>query len=138
MNGQARIGVMLEIRGLRLLDYIFFLLFLALVVGSVFWSTGNKDGELRVEIEASGVLHLMPLTSDGALVLEGPVGETHVHVANGEVFISQSDCADELCVAMGHISGASDWIACLPNRVFVRIVAADGGIVDGEVDTGAF
>lgn len=129
---------MLKIRGLRPLDYISFLLFVALVTGSVFWSAGNSDGELRVEVEASGILHVMPLTSNGEMIVKGPVGETHIHVENAEVFISQSDCRDELCVSMGRISDPSAWIACLPNRVFVRIVAGEEASFDREVDTGAF
>ena len=52
--------------------------------------------------------------------------------------LTESDCRDEVCVAMGEISRPTGWIACLPNRVFVRIVAV-GEDEDGEaVDAGAF
>ena len=133
-------GRMFRFSGLRSLDYIAFLLFVALVVGSVFWSSTGREGELRVEVEASGVLHILPLDTDRDLVLEGPVGETHIHVENGSVSISDSDCRDKICVAMGEVSQASGWIACLPNRVFVRVVAV-GEAEPGEspgVDAGAF
>jgi hypothetical protein len=123
-------------RSIRLLDYVIFLLFLVFIVGSILWSSGGKDGVLRAEIEASGELYLLPLTQDGELVLEGPVGETHVEISNGTARITHSDCRDKICIAMGSIQEPSQWIACLPNRVFVRIVAESP--TGDEVDAGVF
>lgn len=124
---------------LRILDYFIFIMALAVVVLSVLWSTTGKDGELRAEIEASGTLYLMPLSRDGSLEVQGPVGDTVIDVLNGEVFISHSDCRDKICIAMGHVSTPSGWLACLPNRVFVIVnaVSADGS-AGSEVDSGAF
>ena len=124
---------------LRILDYFIFIISLALVAGSVFWSSAGREGELRAEIEASGELFIMPLSRDGYLDLEGPVGITRVEVSEGEVFISDSDCRDKICIAMGHVSSPSGWIACLPNRVFVNVIAVDPErSAGGEVDSGAF
>jgi hypothetical protein len=40
---------------------------------------------------------------------------------------------------MGKVSTPSGWVACLPNRVFVRVIAVDpGNSKAAEVDTGAF
>ncbi len=122
---------------LRILDYIIFLLSLAVVTASVFWSASSGEGELIAEIEASGEVYILPLSRDGSLVLKGPVGDTRVDVADGEVFISDSDCRDKICVAMGPVSTPSSWVACLPNRVFVRVVAGNSG-KGTEVDAGAF
>ena len=122
---------------LRILDYIIFLLSLAVVTASVFWSASSGEGELIAEIEASGEVYIMPMSRDGSLVLKGPVGDTRVDVADGEVFISDSDCRDKICVAMGPVSTPSSWVACLPNRVFVRVVAGNSG-KGTEVDAGAF
>jgi len=122
---------------LRILDYVIILLSLAVVTASVFWSTSSGEGELIAEIEASGGVYIMPLSRDGSLVLKGPVGDTRVDVADGEVFISDSDCRDKICVAMGPVSTPSSWVACLPNRVFVRVVAGNSG-KGTEVDAGAY
>lgn len=124
-------------RGLRALDYLSILLFAALVAASVLWSAGSRNGELRVEIEASGIRHVMPLTRDDELVVDGPVGSTYVLVRENRASVTDSDCRDKICVSMGEISRTTGWIACLPNRVFVRIVAV--GEEDEEaVDAGAF
>jgi len=124
---------------LRPLDYLIFLISVTVVVISVFWSAAGRDGELRAEIEASGILYIMPLSRDGSLEIEGPVGQTRVEVVDGEVFISDSDCRDKICIAMGHVSSASGWVACLPNRVFVIVNAVDpDGAAGTEVDSSAF
>ena len=124
---------------LRILDYLIIIISLAVVTGSVFWSSAGRNGELRAEIEASGELYIMPLSQDGYLDLEGPVGNTRVEVSDGEVFISDSDCRDKICITMGQVSSPSGWIACLPNRVFVRVIAMDPDSYPGEeVDSGAF
>ena len=78
---------------------------------------------MRVEIETSDEQFVLPLAQDGSLILDGPVGETRIEVKNEAVFIDDSDCRDKLCIAMGQISNVSAWVACLPNRIFVRLVA---------------
>ena len=123
--------------GFRILDYFFLIVFLGVVIASVFWSSAGRGGDLRVEIEASGVLHVMPLSTDGTLVLDGPVGETWVEVADGAVSVTHSDCRDKICIAMGSVSKPSGWLACLPNRVFIRVVAVGGSSADDEVNGGA-
>jgi hypothetical protein len=103
------------------------------------WSSSGRQGELRAEIEASGEVYVMPLSRDGQLDLTGPAGNTRVVVSQGEAYVSDSDCRDKICVSMGHISRPSGWVACLPNRVFVRVVAVDPEKYGGEeVDSGAF
>lgn len=124
---------------LRILDYFIFLIALSVVVLSVFWSASGKEGELRAEIEASGIQYLLPLSQDGHLDLQGPVGETRVEVLDGEIFISHSDCRDKICISMGHVSTPSGWLACLPNRVFIKVIAVNpDGSAGSEVDSGAF
>jgi len=110
---------------------------LTVVTVSVFWSSSGGSGEGRVEVDASGAVYIIPLSHNSSMVFSGPVGETRVEVADGKVFISDSDCRDKICVAMGAVSSPSSWVACLPNRVFVRIVAEPSK--EGmEVDTGAY
>ncbi len=109
-----------------------------MIACSVFWSAGLRDGELRVEVEASGVLHVVSLSENGDLTVDGPVGLTRIHVENGHVSVSDSDCRDKICVAMGAISRPTAWIACLPNRVFVRVAAVGDSSDKEAVDDVAF
>ncbi|MCK5735104.1 MAG: NusG domain II-containing protein, partial [Spirochaetaceae bacterium] len=118
-------------------DYFIILFSLAIITASVYWSSAGDGVATRVEIEASGEVYVLPLSHEGFLNVNGPVGTTRVEVADGEVYITDSDCRDNICVSMGRISSSSSWIACLPNRVFVRVVAGDMD-KEAEVDTGAF
>jgi len=124
---------------LKILDWLVLLISITVFTGSIFWSAVSREGELRVEIDAFGEHFVLPLAQDGNLLLDGPIGQTRVEVRSGAVSISDSDCRDKLCVAMGQIAGPSAWIACLPNRVFVRLVAtASEGAQPPGVDSVAF
>ena len=121
-------------RRLKIFDYVILMAAVLLFGGAVFWSYSGASGVKTLEVEASGVLYLMPLDVDDELIVEGPVGKTVIHVRDGEAFVHESDCRDDICINMGHISNQSEWVACLPNRVFLRIVAS----TEEEADTGAY
>jgi len=124
---------------MKTLDWLVLIISIMVFIGSIFWAAMGREGEVRVEIATFDEHFVFPLTQDGSFILDGPVGETRVEVKNGVVFIYDSDCRDRLCVAMGQISTPSAWVACLPNRVFVRLAAVVSGDAQPlEVDSVAF
>jgi len=52
-------------------------------------------------------------------------------VKNHAIAFIASDCPDKVCVRTGYISHAGQTAACLPNRVIIRITAADNKNGDG-------
>jgi hypothetical protein len=62
--------------------------------------------------------------------IKGPLGETIVIIKGGSAFVEDSPCPDKLCVHMPAVSRPGQWIACLPNRVFVRVRGSSGQDVD--------
>lgn len=44
-----------------------------------------------------------------------------VVIKNGEVYISDADCKNQICVKSGKISKKGESIICLPNKVTVEI-----------------
>jgi hypothetical protein len=62
-----------------------------------------------------------PLREARHLEAHGPVGRTVVEIQNGAAWVSYSDCHLHICVRTGKISQAGSVIACVPNRVVVRI-----------------
>lgn len=44
-----------------------------------------------------------------------------VVIKNGEVYISDADCKNQICVKSGKISKKGESIVCLPNKVTVEI-----------------
>ena len=103
--------------------------FLAVAAFSYLAYAGIRRGGEAV-IEASGAKWLYPLDADRLERIPGPHGDTLVEIRSGAVRVVDSPCPDKLCVHAGAISRPGQWIACLPNRVLVRI----GGDGDQAVD----
>ena len=94
-----------------------------------------SNSALRVVISGSGGQWIYPLASDRTVQVAGPLGLTTVVIGEKTVHVSDSPCRNKICIAMGSISSAGQWVACLPNRVFVRI---EGETAEGAADTGAY
>lgn len=115
---------------LRLLDLVAVLVSL-LVVG-VFSASAYSGGEKNpnVVIEASGQQWIYPLRDDRQVTVQGPLGEEVIAISGGQAFVTSSPCPNKICIQQGRISKPGQWIACLPNKVFVRISGATGAVVD--------
>ena len=114
----------------RLFDYLAIAISLLAISGfSVYAYAGrNKSGD--VVIEASNAQWIYPLDVDRTEVVKGPKGDTIVIIREGKAFVEDSPCPDKLCVHMPAISQPGQWIACLPNRVFVRVNGNIGQKID--------
>lgn len=119
---------------LRPLDWAAAALSLAVFALSLLLTAAGSGRESVVVIEGAGRSWAYPLRADVEVEVPGPLGVTHVHVRGGAAWISDSPCPEKICVASGRIGRVGSWIACLPNRVFVRIE----GRQDAEVDRVAF
>ena len=92
------------------------------------WS--HRGGAREVVIEASGASWIYPLDVDRMERVPGPLGDTVVVIRSGKAFVEDSPCPDKLCVRMPAVSQPGQWIACLPNRVMVRIRGESGPEID--------
>ena len=79
---------------------------------------------------------MQPLDKAGDFEVPGALGSTWVHIENGSVHIESSPCPNQTCVAAGDISQANQWLACLPNQVFVSIEGSDGS--EGGLDAAVY
>lgn len=62
---------------------------------------------------------------------EIPIGEGNLLcISGGKAFMKWADCPDQLCVHQGKISHRGETIACLPNRVTVRVTGGAASGVD--------
>jgi len=60
--------------------------------------------------------------------------EDHVNmieIRNGEVYISHSDCPDQICVKDGPISKNGEILVCLPHKMLIEIVGKEEVLIDG-------
>jgi hypothetical protein len=123
---------------LRPVDYIIFLLSLFIIFLSSVFSIQHNKGELSAVIEASGKNYIYPVSENNTITVTGPVGKTVISINDNQVYISDSDCRDKICLSMGKLSKPGQWAACLPNRVFVRIITKSPEISGNNVDDGTF
>lgn len=118
-------------------DIIVFLIFLAICSFSLLANNRNQGTERYLVITAEETEWIYPLDEDQVLEFSGPVGKTIVTIENGNARITESDCPNQLCIAMGAASKPGQWAACLPNRVFLSI-SGKNDEKENEVDVYLF
>jgi hypothetical protein len=114
----------------RPFDFVAFFVALAVLVTVSVYTYGGRSGPTSVRIEAAGSEWLYPIDEDRDIAVAGPLGNTDVEIRDGAAKVLRSPCPHKICISMGEIQDSGEWIACLPNRVFVRI---EGGRED-ELD----
>ena len=115
---------------LKALDFLAVLLSLLVIGGFSLYAYGGKSTAGDVVIEASGAQWIYPLSVDRREAVHGPLGDTVVVIQGGKAWVEDSPCPDKLCVHMPAVSRPGQWIACLPNRVFVRVRGSSDQNVD--------
>jgi hypothetical protein len=97
----------------------------------IYAGTGVEEAVIIKGPQGSWVF---PLEAKEILTVPGPLGDTVVELRNGEARVLSSPCANQTCVAAGRIHSRGQWIACLPNRVLLRVEGGAkpaGGIRQG-------
>ncbi len=115
---------------LRFLDIPAVVLSLLVIGGFSVSAYGGRASAGDVVIEAAGGQWIYPLDADRREQVPGPLGATTVVIRGGKAWVEDSPCRDKLCVHMPAISRPGQWIACLPNRVFVRVRGSSDQSVD--------
>jgi len=113
---------------LKPLDYCIFVCALLVFGILLFITLRGREGEALVHITTQEEEYLYALSDDALLILDGPLGETEIAINNGSVRVLRSPGRRQICVNKGGISQKGEWLICLPNQVFVRIVAATESI----------
>lgn len=110
------------------------LLLVLLLVGNWAVAGGATRGRAeRVAISSTAGTELVALPAKGERHLEvaGPLGATVVVLSPEGARVDASPCPHQLCVRAGKVSRPGAVVACLPNRVAVRLEARGGGRREG-------
>jgi hypothetical protein len=86
----------------------------------------SRDAE-RVIVQGEDNTWVFPLDAEESVSVSGPLGETVVEISGGQSRVLSSPCANQTCVAAGHLNRQGQWAACLPNKVFVYIEGTGDG-----------
>ncbi len=84
-----------------------------------------------VSIKSESGLSLYPIDIQRHIEVSGPLGITHIEIADGKVRVISSPCRDKLCLLKGDLVKNGDWTACMPNRVYVGIQGKNKEELDG-------
>ena len=106
---------------------IFLLISLGLLSFYVWnWNRVTESNRLMIEITHEDQRSFYPLDENLNLIFKNDVGENvmSVQAANNQVWVKDSDCPLQYCVLRGAIENIGQWIACLPNKIFIQIQAA--------------
>ena len=99
------------------------IVFLAVAAVTLFTVTtyGGQGGVSLVHIKTADSHLVYSMTDSRILSVQGQQGSTTIVVDENGARITTSACSRKLCIRKGTISGEGEWIACLPNGVFVYI-----------------
>lgn len=94
--------------------------------------TGTTGAWAVVEVNQK-VTTRYPLAKDQVIEVKGPLGMTVVEIKGGKARIRRSPCKNKICIKSGYIQYADRLVACIPNRVVVRVVGNNQRGVDAVV-----
>lgn len=125
-------------------DSFIILVILAILLLIVLWSYWLKPSFFPDEkMQYAWIYHentlLEKIALDGAenrWQLELPDGIEHVHFIietfkDGSIAVLEADCPDHICVKTGRVNMQGQSIACLPNKIIIKISAEDASEVEG-------
>lgn len=109
-------------------DYLILLVVLIALVVMLIMISGNQQGN-QVHITADGITKTYSLSDKQRIRIrkskdltgeQVDIGNTIV-IDNGQVYMEDADCPDQVCVHHKPISKNGETIICLPNQVFVEV-----------------
>ena len=111
---------------IKFADILLILLFVVTIIYfSLIFFAKNKSPVKQVVIESGKNIWYYQLDKNKELKIEGNLGKSTIKIEDGFVFFENSPCPNKLCVQSSAITKNGEWIACLPNGVFVRIEGKD-------------
>jgi len=85
---------------------------------------GKSGDSLRFIIQGKNQRWIYPIEETLTIDAAGFLGNTTVELKDGRARVVSSPCANKTCISCGAIYNKGQWIACLPNGIFIRIEAA--------------
>lgn len=110
---------------LRFLDIVVVSLAVAVTVFCTVQIYGKKESTMRLVIQGKKGNWVYPLNQSIEIDIPGPLGHTTVKLEDGKAQVIASPCINQTCVTSGTVQRRGQWIACLPNAVFVRVEVND-------------
>lgn len=99
----------------------------ALAIWGVF--AAAPQGERAVVMLDGKQIASLPLDVDTTYTVRGEYTNV-LEVKDGEIFVADTDCPNQICRKEGAISRAGQSIVCAPNKMTVTVTGGEGDGVD--------
>ncbi len=107
-------------------DWLVVSLLLGVSLAGIAW-VATAPGGTHVVVTSDGqTCFTAPLDQPHSVDLDGPLGPTHLVIDDQGAHITDSPCPRKICIAMGPARHTGDLLACVPNRILVRIDSPAG------------
>jgi hypothetical protein len=103
------------------LDRKLLLVLLIGIAGSFLLLLTRQPGARVVAEVAGKTVFVADLQQDQQIELTGPLGTTSLTISAGTARVESSPCPHKTCISAGKIWRDGDLLACVPNRVLVRV-----------------
>lgn len=107
-----------------------------LVIFAVIFYSNRKTGNIVVINHNGKETGLYPLSEDREIRIKDKNGKVTnvVCIKDGQVYMKEADCPDQICVKQGRKSKDGESITCLPNKVVVEVKGEDRSHMDTMTD----
>lgn len=106
-------------------DWVIILALLAFSISGIGWLATGPAGSRVVVTSGDETCYVADLDQNSEVDLDGPLGKTHLVIDQQGAYVTASPCPRKVCVSMGPAKYSGDLLACIPNRIMVRIENAD-------------
>lgn len=102
------------------------ILVIALVLFLVMHLTRNEAGN-QIQITVDGVVYgTYSLEKNQVIEVKENDFYNRIRIQDGAAYMEEADCPDGYCEEQGKISGRTQTIVCLPHKLVVEVLDADG------------
>ena len=91
----------------------------------LFYSAGADHGLTAVVTVDGEVRAELPLDETDSIEIETEWGYNIVHTEDGQAFVTEADCRDQICVEHKKIEKTGETIVCLPHKMVVEIIGGE-------------
>lgn len=109
-------------------DIILISIVILFIIASIFviwplkWINNSEEKDLYVNIyKEDELLYSIPLDENKEIDVNGKIGNVHIVILDGYVYVSDADCPNHICIKEGKKNKNNDTITCLPNMVYIKI-----------------
>ncbi len=111
------------------------IIFAVIALGLLAWlafalfGMGTTGEAVQAVITVDGkVVETVKLDQSQTITIQGAAYPCIVETKPGQIRMLEAPCPDQICVKTGWISHGGQVIACVPNRVVIKIVAEESPV----------